>query len=541
MPERKKRVTESATRHRIGGEQKWRRITLGGEGGASEGGGGKRIVFEATPTWVSNLIERNDLKIGTPTLQELIELLERLDRSEEVGILRRIEAGTHAEEAPAHVISDEELVLKTSKPCPTGCGFHIQKNGGCNHMKCSQCGHEFCWLCLKHSRYGHLETGGVCAGAPNVSSFEPKVQHLIQKAVDKYDSRTEASNRTALDQQAETLVNLASKYYAPASSATSVDRTCQEGSVQATLRIMLETVLQLEALHYRKQHHRELARHYRELAGVRAARAREIRDMAEVVRRREHQVMSELGLRAVRNAIAPSISRRVAAHDSEALTVQALTAFREYQGILEDIGCISALKDAVHDLEYEHVVEEASKNGFDMPCNAMCKASKGLVLVVLAYQVSALTWNGNSKLLALCTLLGYMPSADDGALTGWTFPSLQDRLNSLTACRPSWQSVTQSALAARASDTASSFSTAPESECSDLIRKLSSSAASVFANVRMLSQIAKWFPIMYRQLDVEYNSVLGRPFARKDDAGEQLYEEVDHDYDFDEDDQDPDT
>jgi hypothetical protein len=58
----------------------------------------------------------------------------------------------------------------------------------------------------------------------------------------------------------------------------------------------------------------------------------------------------------------------------------------------------------------------------------------------------------------------------------------------------------------------------------------------------MLSQIAKWFPIMYRQLDVEYASVLGRPFARKDDGGEQLdkEEEVDHHYDFDEDDQDPD-
>jgi hypothetical protein len=305
---------------------------------------------------------------------------------------------------------------------------------------------------------------------------------------------------------------------------------------------MLETVLELEAQHYRKQHHRELARHYRELAGVREAQALEIWDMAEVMRRREHQVMSELGLRAVRNAIAPSISSRIAAHDLEALTVQALTAFREYQGILEDIGYISALKDAVHDVEYEHVVEEASKNGFDMPCNAMYKASKELVLAVLAYQVAALTWNGNSKLLALCTLLGYMPSADDGALTGWTFPSLQDRLNSLTACRPSWQSVTQSALAATASDTASSFSTAPESECSDLIRKLSSSAASVFANIRMLSQIAKWFPIMYRQLDVEYASVLGRPFTRKDDGGEQLdkEEEVDHHYDFDEDDQDPD-
>ena len=83
----------------------------------SEGWGRGRYDFEPTPSWVSYVIERNNLEIGTPTLQELIELLERLDRSEEVAILRCIQAGTHAEEAPAHVISDEELVLKTSKPC----------------------------------------------------------------------------------------------------------------------------------------------------------------------------------------------------------------------------------------------------------------------------------------------------------------------------------------------------------------------------------------------------------------------------------------
>ena len=34
-----------------------------------------------------------------------------------------------------------------TKQCPN-CGSHIEKDGGCNHVKCGQCGTCFCWLCL---------------------------------------------------------------------------------------------------------------------------------------------------------------------------------------------------------------------------------------------------------------------------------------------------------------------------------------------------------------------------------------------------------
>ena len=37
------------------------------------------------------------------------------------------------------------------KPCPR-CGVAIDKNGGCDHMTCRMCRHEFCWRCLADYR-----------------------------------------------------------------------------------------------------------------------------------------------------------------------------------------------------------------------------------------------------------------------------------------------------------------------------------------------------------------------------------------------------
>jgi ariadne-1 len=39
------------------------------------------------------------------------------------------------------------FILSNTKECPK-CQRNIEKNGGCNHMVCSQCKHEFCWICL---------------------------------------------------------------------------------------------------------------------------------------------------------------------------------------------------------------------------------------------------------------------------------------------------------------------------------------------------------------------------------------------------------
>ncbi|VDD74026.1 unnamed protein product [Mesocestoides corti] len=39
------------------------------------------------------------------------------------------------------------LIAVTCKPCPR-CRSQTAKDGGCNHVTCSQCGLEWCWICL---------------------------------------------------------------------------------------------------------------------------------------------------------------------------------------------------------------------------------------------------------------------------------------------------------------------------------------------------------------------------------------------------------
>ncbi len=50
-------------------------------------------------------------------------------------------------------------IMANTKSCPK-CEKPIEKNQGCNHMTCSQCRHEFCWICMGAWTIHGEKTGG---------------------------------------------------------------------------------------------------------------------------------------------------------------------------------------------------------------------------------------------------------------------------------------------------------------------------------------------------------------------------------------------
>lgn len=56
--------------------------------------------------------------------------------------------------------------------CPE-CKARIWKDGGCNHMTCRYCKHEFCWICKGKYTYRHFNTWNIwgCPGMDNRAAF----------------------------------------------------------------------------------------------------------------------------------------------------------------------------------------------------------------------------------------------------------------------------------------------------------------------------------------------------------------------------------
>ncbi|XP_050420875.1 ankyrin repeat and IBR domain-containing protein 1-like [Adelges cooleyi] len=85
-------------------------------------------------------------------------------------------------------------LVTNSKPCPN-CHSPIQKNEGCNHMRCSKCKFEFCWVCQESWKKHGSATGGFfrCNRASAVCKADEKRGLLLKEAQHKNKQSLELS------------------------------------------------------------------------------------------------------------------------------------------------------------------------------------------------------------------------------------------------------------------------------------------------------------------------------------------------------------
>lgn len=98
---------------------------------------------------------------------------------------------TTCKKAAQKLLSQGELdVLRwkqaNTKPCPR-CNKNIEKNEGCNHMTCTNCNYEFCWICLQEYK-GYPDPHPVCRPAaiqhdsllPNLPTTQDLMRTCLQ-------------------------------------------------------------------------------------------------------------------------------------------------------------------------------------------------------------------------------------------------------------------------------------------------------------------------------------------------------------------------
>jgi len=72
-----------------------------------------------------------------------------------------------------------------TKDCPK-CNICIEKNGGCNHMQCFNCKHDFCWMCLGNWRTHGSEYYECSRYKENPNIANESVHAQAREALKKY-------------------------------------------------------------------------------------------------------------------------------------------------------------------------------------------------------------------------------------------------------------------------------------------------------------------------------------------------------------------
>lgn len=103
--------------------------------------------------------------------------------SEHMRILREQKAEAAKQASIAHLDAEsQKLVDQSTSPCPN-CKYRIEKNGGCNHMTCKKCRHEFCWVCMGNWQ-GHGGSYFQC-NRPVVTQVQPAARVPIQARINE--------------------------------------------------------------------------------------------------------------------------------------------------------------------------------------------------------------------------------------------------------------------------------------------------------------------------------------------------------------------
>lgn len=85
-------------------------------------------------------------------------------------------------------------LMSNSKKCPnSNCNAPIQKNEGCNHMKCSKCKHDFCWVCMEPWKKHSSLTGGYfqCNRYEVLNKVSKKEKDQLTEAEDSHSKVVE--------------------------------------------------------------------------------------------------------------------------------------------------------------------------------------------------------------------------------------------------------------------------------------------------------------------------------------------------------------
>jgi ariadne-1 len=80
-------------------------------------------------------------------------------------------------------------IKQNAKPCP-GCNAPIEKYTGCNHMKCTKCKTDFCWLCLAQLN-SHMERH-ICNHYDPVKSAEDDFERRALFTASRYIAHEDA-------------------------------------------------------------------------------------------------------------------------------------------------------------------------------------------------------------------------------------------------------------------------------------------------------------------------------------------------------------